>query len=85
MARLHKNIYNEEWLNIPLLFIQENIKINTPKYYKLFIYKNEHSPKILKSGLKKKPKKYSLPIPTFKPWMTQEDRINLLMHFLQCS
>lgn len=57
MARLHKNIYNEGWLNIPLLFIQENIKIKTPKYYKLFIYKNEHSPKILKSGLKKKTQK----------------------------
>lgn len=57
MAGLHKNIYNEEWLNIPLLFIQENIKINTPKYYKLFIYKNEKSPKIPKSGLEKKTQK----------------------------
>ena len=53
-GKAHKNIYNEQWLNVPFLFIQENIKINTPKYYKIFIYKNEHSPKILKSGLKKK-------------------------------
>ena len=36
------------------MFIQENIKINTPKYYKIFLYNNEHSPKILKSDLKKK-------------------------------
>lgn len=22
--------YNEDWFNVPLLFMQENIKINTP-------------------------------------------------------